>query len=101
MADIEQQSERTPDGSVWIGAAEHVEGTVSSEPGPGRILFVDTPRPEHIRTGFDLIVCRGGSRFSHAALVCRQRGVKALFGTGVTLQDGDTVHIGADGSILF
>jgi len=98
--DLEDQSIQWRGQSFWTCAPADITGKVSSQPGPGHILYLETPKPALMRPGFDAIVCRYGSAYSHAALVCSQQGITALFGTGTELTEGDTVRLTLLGETL-
>ncbi len=98
--DLENRKGSWHEQAFWIGESCDVDGTVSDVPGPGHILYLENPRPDLLQDGFEAIVCKHGGRYSHAALVCSQRGLRALFGTGASLTLGDRVHLTTSGDVV-
>ena len=100
IVELENRSGAWKGQPFWVGEPKEIEGQISNEAGPGKILYVETPRPDLMKTGFEAIVCRNGGRYSHASLVCGQIGLSALFGTGQQLKEGTWVKLTQNGEVV-
>jgi len=100
LDDLENRSGAWGGNPFWVGEPKEIRGQISRDPGPGKILYIQTPRPDLMQEGFDAIVCRYGGRYSHAALVCGQSKISALFGTGKELKDGEQVTLTQHGEVI-
>jgi len=85
---------------VWIGESRELERTVGS--GAESIVVLDLPTVEVVSSlaSGTVVLAAGGTALCHAALVCRQKGIPAVFGAGEAvraLAPGTRVRLRRDG----
>lgn len=84
---------------IWVGRPEDAEATVA---GPDGLVVLGLPTAHEIGElpAGSLVLAAGGTALCHAALVARQRGLRALFGAGDAvrgLQPGERIRLKRDG----